>query len=207
MEKYRFWFEKPKAREGFIRPREQNSSPDGFHQTVPQAPNPEHYDPWADWFNAGLDPEPFTDPFATGTGQEAPFTFGVDPGLQQAEYQEAAPWPAVPWDQNPAFPWFQEGAENRDLTGEGPTGEGIAEEPDRTAGAAEWTGENPIFAAPESPGGEENPAPAYPSGLGEEERVWTGEAATWPAEAVDAPARRMELEHGGTGETGVTGGI
>ena len=47
-----------------------NSYQVGPNHTVRNPQDQKAYDPWADWFNAGLDPEPFTDNFLCGTGGE-----------------------------------------------------------------------------------------------------------------------------------------
>lgn len=139
MEKYRFWFEKPKDEEGISRDLEHNLYNEGLYQTAPQPQNMNTYDPWADWFNAGLDPEPFTDNFSTEAEQGDYFNYGVNPGYAPTEPGPTVPWQTVPWDQalNPL--WFQEGQETQEQTGELPAGEsGVQYRPDQDEGDGGW---------------------------------------------------------------------
>lgn len=211
MEKYRFWFEKASSREGSFRSREHKLESDGSDQTVPQPLDQPAYDPWADWYNAGLDPEPFTDPFAPQAGQEAYFNYGVDPGFQPAEYGEASPWPSIPWDQAAHFPWFPEGAEPQDRPGEWSTGERVEDQPgqDETGDEKKRAreSENFIIADAEIPGGGEDPTAAYLFGARVEEQGWTGVSAPWPAETAETSGRSVVQASGGEGETEFDGEI
>ncbi|HHT48620.1 MAG TPA: hypothetical protein GXZ98_04930 [Firmicutes bacterium] len=118
MEDNRFWFEKSRNEKEISRELEHNLYNDDIYPTV-QQPQSSNYDPWADWFNAGLDPEPFTDNFSAGPEQGAYYNYGVNPSYYPAEYGQSVPWDQV---QNP--PWFDEGAEKQGPTEELPVSEG-----------------------------------------------------------------------------------
>ncbi|NLY92229.1 MAG: hypothetical protein GX081_11585 [Firmicutes bacterium] len=204
MEKYRFWFEKPRAEERNFRDREHNLDNDGSYQNVLQPANANPNDPWADWFNAGLDPEPFTDPFGTGTEQDTYFNYGVNPSYAPAESGPTTSWQAIPWDQSPTFPWFLEEAETKGQPGEMPAAARV-EQDDRSEGERERERKSDplIVAGPEMPREEEGPTADYLFGSKQEEPAWAGEAGFWPAETGVASGISGALEIELKEETGL----
>jgi len=196
MAEYRFWFEKSKDEKRISRNLEHDLYNDGSYQTVPQPQNMNAYDPWADWFNAGLDPGPFTDNFGTEADQGDYFNYGVNPSYNPMEPGQTAPWQTVSWDQalNPL--WFQEGPETQDQTGELPTGEsGEQDRPDQDEGEGEGEGENFILAEPEISRGEEHSMADPPYGLlKEEDPAGTGDPEFLATETGVAPGIKMAEE-------------
>ncbi|NLM37977.1 MAG: hypothetical protein GX202_07620 [Firmicutes bacterium] len=72
-EKYRI--KKTPGQQGISRKLDNNSYQAGPHHTIRPPQDQAAYDPWADWFNAGLDPEPFAGHFYIDPAESNPPMF------------------------------------------------------------------------------------------------------------------------------------
>lgn len=107
-EKYRI--KRPQGQQGISRSWGQNANQAGPYHTIRMPQDQAAYDPWADWFNAGLDPEPFADHFAVDPEVDhTPLYFAESPDLStpwffpqemqhHPEEPETSLWQAQPED-------------------------------------------------------------------------------------------------------------
>ena len=82
----KFRIKKPRDQQEVSRELDYNSYQVGPNHTVRNPQDQKAYDPWADWFNAGLDPEPFTDNFYVEPEESNPPLFFAE------SLDHSAPW-------------------------------------------------------------------------------------------------------------------
>ena len=82
----KFWIKKNRNQQDVSRDLGNNSYNAGPYHTIRQPQDLKAYDPWADWFNAGLDPEPFTDNFYVEPEESKP------PLFFEESPDHSAPW-------------------------------------------------------------------------------------------------------------------
>ncbi|NLC54047.1 MAG: hypothetical protein GX770_08800 [Firmicutes bacterium] len=104
----KFRFKRRQEQEDVSRNLDNNSYHAGPYHTIRQPQERTAYDPWADWFNAGLDPEPFADQFQVEPeDSNAPLFFDESADLgapwfapqEQQQYQTEPHTPPVQQDQ------------------------------------------------------------------------------------------------------------
>lgn len=90
----KFWRVKRQNQQGISRNLENNAYNAGPYHTIRQPQNMEAYDPWADWFNAGLDPEPFAENIRVEPEENtAPVFFDAQPATEAPWFDPQA-WPS-----------------------------------------------------------------------------------------------------------------
>ena len=84
----KFRIKKPRDQQEVSRELDYNSYQVGPNHTVRNPQDQKAYDPWADWFNAGLDPEPFTDNFYVEPEESNPLVFAESLDHSTGLYQK-----------------------------------------------------------------------------------------------------------------------
>ncbi|HHW12432.1 MAG TPA: hypothetical protein GXX33_05460 [Firmicutes bacterium] len=111
----KFRIKKTPGQQGIFRNLNNNSYQDGPYHTIRTPQDQSAYDPWADWFNAGLEPEPFDDnfyvepapnnsPWFSGAGADYSTPWFIPEEERQYQYrEEETPQPQVP-QEYPVYP-------------------------------------------------------------------------------------------------------